>query len=214
MSRDWDLVRAATELAITANENEYRKGTDIPYLSHLLAVTAIVYEHGGDDEQVAAALLHDMAEDQGGEDTLRLIHETLPGHPRVAEMVRSLSDAIVDDRSSKPPWEERKVGYLRHLQYESPAVLLISAADKLHNCRAILDDYRAIGEQLWSRFNAGRPEVLWYYDELARIFSERLPGRLSDELHRTIDQLRLEVAIHAPTTDVEVEQVRSRLMLS
>jgi (p)ppGpp synthase/HD superfamily hydrolase len=213
MSRDWALVRAAMELAIAANENEYRKGTDIPYLSHLLAVTAIVYEHGGDDEQVAAALLHDMAEDQGGEATLQLIDNTLAGHPRVAEMVRALSDAIVEDPRAKPPWEERKVEYLRHLRVASLDVLLISAADKLHNSRAILADYRQLGEQLWGRFNASRPEVLWYYEQLAGIFADRLPGALADELYRTVAELSALVAVNVPGSESELDDVRSRLTI-
>jgi (p)ppGpp synthase/HD superfamily hydrolase len=207
--RDWDLVRSALDLAVEANQGEVRKGTLIPYLSHLLAVAALVYEHGGSDTQVAAALLHDMAEDQHGEAALRLIGDALPGHPEVVEMVRALSDAVVDDPADKPPWLDRKTAYLNQLRQEGADVLLVSAADKLHNCRAVLLDYRQHGEQLWTRFNQGREWQLWYYTELASIFTERLPGPLADELRRTVDSLHDLVLAAVPDLDREIDAVRA-----
>lgn len=207
-ARDWSLVRSAMDLAITLNETEYRKGTDIPYLSHLLSVTALVYEHGGDDEQVAAALLHDAAEDQGGHDTLRLIDSALPDHPRVAEMVEALSDAIVTDRAQKAPWPQRKRAYLAKLRGEDPSVLLVSVADKLHNCTSLVEDYRVVGEALWERFNAGVAHQLWYYAELAELFAAQLPGRLTDRFTRIVDELFELVRANRPDLDREVDEVR------
>lgn len=206
--RDRELVKAAMELAIDQTGDATRKGTDIPYVSHLLAVTAFVYEGGGDDEQVAAALLHDLAEDQGGEATLQLIGERLPGHPRVVTMVRALSDAIVDDPDHKPPWLERKATYLEHLGGEPDDVLLVSLADKLHNATSILDDYRDLGEDLWERFNRKEAKYhLWYYRRLLAAFEARLDNPLVSRLKRVLDELHELVVDQVPDLERGIAEV-------
>lgn len=145
-----------------------RKGSDIPYITHLLAVASLVGEHGGSEDAVIAGLLHDAVEDQGG----RPVLETIRGlfGERVAGIVSACSDT---DQSPKPPWLERKRAYLAHMSDLDGDALLVSAADKLHNVRAILSDYRVFGDGLWVRFNAGRDEQLWYYAELEAAFQRR-----------------------------------------
>ena len=159
----------AFALACELHGTQTRKGTEIPYLSHLLAVTSIVLEDGGNEEEAIAALLHDAVEDQGGRTTLARIRSDFGDE--VAAIVDACSDA---DTQPKPPWRERKEAYLLHLSHEvRPGVLRVSAADKLHNARCIVADYGKVRDALWDRFNAGREEQAWYYGELSRIYRER-----------------------------------------
>jgi (p)ppGpp synthase/HD superfamily hydrolase len=144
-----------------------RKGTNIPYVTHLLAVAAIVGENGGTEDEVIAALLHDAIEDQGGATAREEIRR------RFGDAVVSIVDGTSDtDVVPKPPWSERKRNYVAHLRDASRSVLLVSAADKLHNARSILKDLRAEGEAAWLRFNAGREDQIWYYKALVDAFRE------------------------------------------
>ena len=179
--------------ATRLHATQLRKGTDIPYVSHLLAVASLVMEAGGGEDEAIAALLHDGPEDQGGLDTLNEIRARFG--ERVADIVAACSDTF---EAEKPPWKARKQAYLDHLQAADEATRLISCADKLHNARAILADYRRHGESLWDRFNGGREDILWYYTELARIFGTDGPGALADELARVVEQLEREIASNTP----------------
>lgn len=166
----------------------------MPYFGHLLGVTAIVIETGASEDEAIAALLHDAAEDQGGRETLELIRREFGDG--VAAIVASCSDTF-DHR--KPPWSERKRAYLEHLETEAGReALRVSLADKLHNARSIVVDYRDVGEALWERFNAERDEVLGYYRALAGIFSRRMPGALAAELAATVAELDGLVAATSP----------------
>ncbi len=168
---------------------QVRKGTRIPYVSHLLGVASLVLEAGGDEDQAIAALLHDAIEDQprGGK-TTKEIHRKFGS--RVLEIVVACTDAT---SHPKRPWMERKREYVARARTHSPEARLVSVADKLHNTRAILADYRQIGDRVWDRFSASRDEVLWYYRSLADVYSEAgdaagLLGELKvvvEELERT-----------------------------
>lgn len=178
-----DALRLATEWHAT----QRRKGTAIPYIAHLLAVAAIVLEHGGTEDEAIAALLHDAIEDQGGAPIRDEIRRHFGDH--VVEIVNGCTDAEV---MPKPPWRERKEAYLAHLATASPSVLLVAVADKLHNARAILADYRTLGEALWPRFNASKTEILWYYRGLVAAFRARnglAPRALVDELERVVTEI-------------------------
>ena len=161
-----------------------RKKTGAPYVSHLLSVCALVLEHGGDEDEAIAALLHDGPEDCGGRVVLDRIRARFGD--RVAAIVEGCTDAM---QNPKPDWLPRKRAYLRHLHTASPSVLLVSAADKVHNVRSILADYRRIGADLWQRFSGSRDETLWYYREVASILRRQAPSggqRLVDELERDL----------------------------
>jgi len=189
------LVEAVAE-ARRLHEGQGRKGTSVPYLAHLLAVTALVLEHGGSEDEAIGALLHDAAEDAGGEGRLEAIREQF-GEP-VAEIVAGCSDTFEDP---KPPWAERKQRYLDHLREPgvSESVLRVSLADKLHNARALLLDYRAVGERVFERFKTrSAADQLWYYRSLADIYRERLPGPMADQLTRVVAEL--EAAVGTPAT--------------
>ncbi len=167
---------------------QIRKGTTIPYVSHLLGVAGIVLEHGGNEVETIAALLHDAVEDQGGADTREEIRR------RFGDAVVSIVDGCTDaEVIPKPPWKERKEQYIARLSHASPSILLVSAADKLHNARAILGDYRALGENLWDRFNGGKEGTLWYYKSLVDAFKQAAAGTalgpLIEELERVVGEI-------------------------
>jgi (p)ppGpp synthase/HD superfamily hydrolase len=173
------------------HKTQLRKGTEIPYLSHLLGVTSLVLEEGGSEDEAIAALFHDAAEDQGGEETLAEIRQRFG--PAVAEIVRACSDTLVGDRARKPPWRERKETYLAHLgATENSSALRVSLADKLHNARSILRDLRdpAVGASVFERFSTTRSETLWYYRALADAFVRLQPDwPMAREFARTVEEI-------------------------
>jgi len=175
--------------AARLHRQQERKGAGVPYVTHLLAVAAIVGEQGGSEDEAIAALLHDAVEDQGGQPRLEEIRARYG--EAVAEIVWGCTDA---DTVPKPPWRERKVLYVAHLEEASPSIRLVSSADKLHNARSILMDYRLLGADLWDRFTGGREGTLWYYRALADTFLQLAPGPLADELARTVGEIERLVA--------------------
>lgn len=180
----------ALQYATRLHADQMRKDTDTPYISHLMAVAALVLEDGGDEDQVIAALLHDAAEDQGGLETLHEIQHRFGG--RVAEIVKGCSDTF---ETPKPPWRKRKEDYLGHLLDASPDVLRVSLADKLHNARTILTDLRSMGDDTWERFNGGKEGTLWYYRSLVQAFQQVDSSPMVAELAwvvENIEQLALD----------------------
>lgn len=179
-----DRFDRALLYATHVHGGQVRKGTSIPYVAHLLAVAATVLEYGGSEDMAVAALLHDAAEDQGGEPRLSDIRNRFGD--RVADMVRSCSDSVVELSvgQQKEGWRTRKMKYIEHLDTVDKETLLVSLSDKVHNARSILRDLRKpeIGPAVWERFNKPKEETLWYYRELANEFQRLLPGQLSDEL--------------------------------
>lgn len=160
-----------------------RKGTDIPYLTHLLAVMALVGEHGGSEEQMIAALLHDTLEDIEGlsRDDLELRF----GGP-VADMVVALSDTV---EHPKPDWRTRKTRYLARLAQEGGWVKLVSAADKLHNLQCLIRDLDRHGDKVWERFNAGRDDQLWYYQSVVEALGNGWDDPLLEDLRIHVGRL-------------------------
>ena len=174
----------ALVFATQLHREQTRKGTTIPYIAHLLGVTSIVLEHGGNEDEAIAALLHDAIEDQGGASTREEIRRRF-GETVVA-IVNGCTDAEV---IPKPPWRARKEAYIAHMAHASPSVRLVSAADKLHNARAILADYRVLGDALWMRFNGGKAGTLWYYRSLVSAFRARGTTALVEELDRVVSEV-------------------------
>ena len=164
------------------HKDQVRKGTSTPYITHLLAVASIVGENGGTEDEVVAALLHDAPEDQGGEATLREIRARFGNE--VADIVDGCTDTYEDP---KPPWRERKERYLAHLASAPDSVRLVSSADKLHNARTVLSDYRLLGEDLWTRFNGKKEGTLWYYRAI--VDALRGDGPIVEELGRVVADL-------------------------
>ena len=160
----------ALHFAAVAHEGQTRKGGSIPYITHPVAVAALVAEYGGDEDQQIAALLHDVLEDSGPHHAPEI--QRLFG-ARVLEMVEACTDGVPDATGLKPPWQARKSAYIAHLTDANEAILLVAGCDKVNNAQAILSDMEKIGQTVFDRFTATREETLWYYQELTRIFNAR-----------------------------------------
>ena len=191
---------AALAYADAKHRGHIRKATDIPYISHLMSVSALVMEHGGDEDLAIAALLHDLIEDRSGKDPESLRDEIEANFgARVLAVVEGCSDSTSSE--GKGPWKKRKRAYLASLARKPSDVLLVSCADKLHNARAIVGDYRFGDESFWTRFTVGkkdategRRKTLWYYRELVRAFrarGEAAPPMLVALLADTVRELHL-----------------------
>jgi len=174
----------AFRFAAEKHATQTRKRTPVPYLSHLMSVAALVLEAGGDEDQAIAALLHDVVEDCGGEPVLAEVRQRFGD--RVAGIVQGCSDAYT---IPKPPWKQRKLDYLESLRRAGDDVRLVSAADKLHNVRTILADYRVEGDSVWNRFSGQRDGTLWYYRAVLDVLRAGRPNRLLDELQRVVTEL-------------------------
>jgi len=171
--------------ALRAHSGHTRKGTDVPYFAHLAGVMSLVLEAGGDEEQAVAALLHDVVEDRGGPERLEEIRQRFG--ERVARIVAGCTQGTGE---GKDAWDERRSRYVESVPEKDEDVLLVSAADKLHNARAMLRDVRRIGDELFERFGAPKEDVLDYYRGLRDAFrASPLEGWMVDELARTVDDL-------------------------
>lgn len=172
--------------AVTLHAEQRRKLSGEPYVSHLLAVAAIVMEYGGTEDEAIAALLHDAVEDQGGEPTLAEIRRRF--RQAVADTVEGCTDTTV---TPKPPWRPRKEAYLARLQNATASVRLVSASDKLHNARSILREYRRQGAAIWGHFRGGRDGTLWYYRAVVETLRQRDVSPLVEELDRTVAEMEV-----------------------
>ncbi|MEO0872303.1 MAG: HD domain-containing protein [Pseudomonadota bacterium] len=179
-----DRFDEALAYASRIHRTQIRTGSGIPYVSHLLGVTALALEFGADEDQAIAALLHDAVEDQGGTERLEDIRARFGD--RVAAIV---SDCTDTDLEPKPPWRRRKEDYIASLARKPRESLLVSAADKTHNASAINADLRAVGAEVWSRFTGRKDGTLWYYRSLANAFAEYMPGPASARLAREVDEM-------------------------
>lgn len=181
---------SAILFACNLHRDQVRKTSGVPYIGHLLGVASLVIEHGGDENEAIAAVLHDAVEDQGGKDTRRKIMEMF------GDAVVSIIDGCTDtDETPKPPWKERKQKYIAHLASATESQILVCAADKLYNLRMTLDDFRFVGDNAFVAFKGGKEGTLWYYravyEALRRRYGETMSrtrniGRLLDELERVL----------------------------
>jgi len=173
------LITDALAFALDAHGSQVRKGTKIPYVSHVIRVCGLVLEHGGDGKQAAAGLLHDTIEDCDVSETeLRARFGA-----DVARIVRSLSDVLEGDTAKrKSPWLKRKRAYVAHLAHVPQRVRLVAACDKLDNLRAIVDDIAANGTRTLRRFSGTPRQIRWYYEALLDVLSPHIPHRLRAEL--------------------------------
>jgi (p)ppGpp synthase/HD superfamily hydrolase len=178
---------SAMAYAHQVHKDQRRKGTGIPYIAHILGVTSIAIEYGANEDEAIAALLHDAAEDGGGESTLAFIRAQFGD--AVGDIVLGCSDSLVEDPEDKLPWLERKENYLAHLENASQSVCLVSAADKLHNVRSIIRDYREHGDDIWNRFQGKRDGTLWYYETVAHTLLRRYFTQLTRDLQEAVDEL-------------------------
>jgi (p)ppGpp synthase/HD superfamily hydrolase len=179
-----DRVRDAASLAFTLHQGQMRKASGIPYIAHLWAVAALVAEHGGDEDQVIAAFLHDAVEDQGGAETAARIEREFGS--RVLDLVRGCSDT---DQTPKPPWRPRKEAHIAHVRTATPELKLLIAADKRHNLQSILRDLKREGIATLDRFNGGRVGTVWYYQAMLAALATDWEHPILDELKTGVDAL-------------------------
>lgn len=172
--------------AATLHRHQWRKGGDVPYISHLLAVGSLVWEDGGDEDEAIAGLLHDAVEDAGGQPVLDEVRARYG--QRVANLVEACTDAW---GQPKPPWRERKEAHLERLRHEPDVgALRVVAADKTHNATTIVADGTALGAAVWDRFTASRDETVWYYRSAHAVLVDRLPdSELTHRLGALVDDL-------------------------
>lgn len=165
-----DRFITAVAYATTMHREQVRKSTEIPYICHPLGVASLLIEAGATEDQIIAGLLHDVAEDCGGEPRLQDIK--LMFGEKVSEIVRGCSDSLTESESNKAPSKERKKVHLKHLETAAQDVLMVTAADKLHNARAIATDYGIKGSEVWERFNLDRESIIWYYRSVFTILEQ------------------------------------------
>jgi (p)ppGpp synthase/HD superfamily hydrolase len=187
-----ERFETALVYATRLHARQCRKGSGIPYISHLLGVCSLVLEYGGDEDQAIAALLHDGPEDQGGAETLSEIRARFG--PRVAHIVEGCTDGLPDDEGLKEPWLARKRRYVEHLAEADADVVLVSCSDKLYNARSVVGDQLLSGDAVFQRFTALKNGTLAYYGsvvETMRAHREagRLPASLFTALERTVERL-------------------------
>jgi (p)ppGpp synthase/HD superfamily hydrolase len=175
----------ALVLASTLHRAQARKASGVPYVAHLLGVASLVLEEGGSEEVAIAALLHDAAEDQGGETILAQISESFGAE--VARWVRQSSDSLV---LPKPEWETRKRNHLAEIPVADPEARLIMLADKVHNARSILADHVRVGPEVWDRFSVPRERTMWYYESLLGVFERGLSPVLYDALSDSVRRMK------------------------
>ncbi len=151
----------AFEFARQLHGGQLRKGTQTPYLSHLMSVSSLVLESGGSEEEAIAALLHDTVEDCGGLPVLEKIRQQFG--ESIANIVKDCSEPV---STPKPPWKERKNAYIAQVASADDSVKRVACADKLHNLRSILTDYQQAGDRVWDRFHADKQGTLWFYQSM------------------------------------------------
>jgi len=174
----------AFAFAYALHRTQVRKGSHVPYITHLMGVAAIVGRYGGDEDQFIAALLHDAVEDQGGRETLDRIREAFG-----ADVARYVEGCTDSDTQPKPPWRDRKERFIENTKCAEPRIRLIIAADKLHNARSIISDLDECGNEVWRRFKAGQDDTLWYYGEMVRALSTGWSHPILRELSSAVDDM-------------------------
>lgn len=190
-TRPGPRLSEAFELARKVHDGQLRKGTCIPYITHPLAVCALALTFGACEDEAIAALLHDTAEDGGGETVLGEIRKTFG--PEVETIVRACSDSLTDDPDQKAPWHERKLHHLQGLASAGRPVRLVAASDKLHNLQSILRDLQVEGPNLWNRFKAGPKDQLWYYTSCLTLLGDDSTEPWSSALREAVEALRVQV---------------------
>jgi (p)ppGpp synthase/HD superfamily hydrolase len=202
-----DRFSSALEYAARVHRHQPRKGSDIPYVGHLLGVASIVIDSRGTEEEAIAALLHDAPEDHGGRS--RLDEIGIQFGVRIADIVGACSDSLAEDADAKAPWRERKTEYIEHLKtITDKSVYLISAADKLHNARSTLVDLTRYGEAVWNNFKGKRDGSLWNYDALIEVYQH---GPFDSRRDPIVEDLAQVVAELKSTTRGETEHQLRRL---
>ena len=184
---DLDKYLEAYVYSFELHKKQTRKGSNIPYFTHLSSVSNLIIENNGTTTQAIAGLMHDAVEDQGGAKTLAVIKRKFG--PKVAKIVDQCSDTTI---KPKPPWKTRKIKYIKDIKNKTQDTLLVSLCDKYHNANCILSDYQKVGEEIWDRFTASKQETFWYYESLYKEFKKYLKNHLEliKAFKDTVDEMK------------------------
>ena len=177
-----DRYKSALDYALCVHAQHTRKGGTIPYFSHLIGVSSLVLEYGGDEDQAIAGLLHDVIEDFG------VKHRPIIQSKFGDAVLKIVMDCTDSTGSEKSEWKSRKQAYLASLDDKADCSLLVSCCDKLHNARSIDRDFTNLGEELWERFSPNKSDIAWYYRALTDKFLHRkIPA--AKELKSVVDSV-------------------------
>lgn len=184
---DLDKYLEAYVYSFELHKKQTRKGSNIPYFTHLSSVSNLIIENNGTTTQAIAGLLHDAVEDQGGIKTLKEIRTKFGS--KVATIVKECSDSVVEP---KPPWSERKKKYISDIKKKTQSSMFVSLCDKLHNGTCIVNDHKRVGKKLWKRFSASPKDVAWYYESLYKEFNKHLKGHrvLKDNYSLVVKEIK------------------------
>lgn len=184
---DRDLLARALSFATAAHAGQTRKGSDAPYVSHVISVAGLVLGFGGSAELGAVALVHDTVEDCE-EVTVEILREEF-GSP-VADRVAKLTDLLEGDSSDrKGRWIDRKRLYLAQVESADLGTRWVAACDKLDNLRGLLLDLEVEGHEIWERFTGSPAQTRWYFESVRQAVGNDLPERLVRELDRNLARL-------------------------
>lgn len=192
----WSKLALAFDFAAREHQYQLRKSTEIPYISHLMSVSALILENGGDEDQAIAGLLHDVIEDAEPSTRIPIIRSEISRlfGSKVSEIVEDCTDGLPDLNGLKPPWKPRKEAYISNLESKTNDTLLVSCCDKLHNARAILSDLKTVGVSVFDRFTATQEETIWYYESLSKLFLSKLQNKNGElaarELNDTLNEIK------------------------
>lgn len=183
-------INQALIVAAEAHKHQTRKGTNIPYIIHPVAVALLISEYTTDEDVIIGALFHDILEDVPS-----TIYSEEQMRANFGERVTNLVKDVSEPKRpglAENPWKKRKLAYIEHLQTKAGNdALAISAADKVHNMLSIIEDYSTQGEQLWHRFHAPKKDQLWFYQTVSGIIIEKLgTNALTSQLTGLTRQLR------------------------
>jgi hypothetical protein len=181
----YDQLQKAFECAALSHQ-EPRKGSDIPYISHLLAVTALILEVGGTEEEACAGMLHDVLEDTD------MAFDSL--QQQFGADIAQLVDSVTEQDKSLL-WGARKDRYIEQIRCGNESTLIVSAADKLANLRSLVHDYNKLGDDLWARFNADKASQIWFYGTLLDVYKV---SDVSPRILPWIEEMQQSLQIFAP----------------
>ena len=192
----WSKIALAFDFAAREHQHQIRKSTEIPYISHLMSVSALILENGGDEDHAIAGLLHDVIEDAEPTSRIPIIRSEISNlfGPKVSKIVEDCTDGLPNLSGLKPPWKPRKEAYILNIANKSNDTLLVSCCDKLHNARSILSDLKTVGVSVFDRFTATQEETIWYYESLSKIFLSKLQNQKGNiaarELMDTVNEIK------------------------
>ncbi|MBW4490229.1 MAG: HD domain-containing protein [Trichocoleus desertorum ATA4-8-CV12] len=189
---------AALVYAVQLHAQQRRKVTGTPYVAHLLSVAALVLEDGGTEDEAIAALLHDAVEDQGGATTRAEISRRFG-----AAVVEIVDGCTEPDLQSGQGWQEHKLQYLEQIRQADPAVRRVALADKLHNARSLLVNFRLEGDGIWSQFQGGKAGVLWLAERQVELFRQVSYSGMVTELEQVVQALAWQVGVAATSPELE-----------